>query len=115
MEATWRDEKWAKHVPSPLMDETLDNIESDDKRPPTLAAAVKEARYVLSLYNEGGTDARAELEGEYGKEAQKIARAEVRKCQAFIKKYSEAKNQTPQATAQARQGATVSIGATHGS
>lgn len=97
MEATWHNEKWARHVPGPVMDETLDNIEHDDKRPPTLAEAVKEAHYVLGLYNEGGTDARAELEGEYGSEAQKAARAEVRQCKAFIKKYSNAAEQISKA------------------
>lgn len=86
--ATWRNEKWAKDVPGPVMDETLDNIQTDDKRPPTLTDAVKEAQYVLGLYHEGGTLAQEELAGECGPEAQRRAEAEVRKCKAFIKKYS---------------------------
>lgn len=85
----WRNEKWAKHVPGPIMDETLDNIQTDDRKPPTLAEAVKEANYVLGLYSEGGTDAQCELSGEYGEEAKRRATAEVKKCKAFIKKYSE--------------------------
>jgi hypothetical protein len=89
MQATWYDEKWAKDVPGPVMNETLDNIQRDDGRAPTLAEAVKEAHYVLSLYNEGGTMASDELAGECGPEAQKAAKAEVRKLRAFIKKYSQ--------------------------
>lgn len=37
---TWRNEKWAKHVPGPVMSETLDNIQIDDKRVPTLEEAL---------------------------------------------------------------------------
>lgn len=88
-QATWRSEKWAKDVPGPVMSETLDNIQTDDKRVPTLAEAVKEAQYVLGLYNEGGTQANEELAGEYGAAAKRAAQAEVRKCKAFIEKHSK--------------------------
>ncbi len=85
----WRDRKWAKYVPGPLMDTTLDNIANDDKRPPTLAEAIEQATYVLGLYAEGGTVANEELNGEHGKDAQRGARAEIRKCNAFIAKFAE--------------------------
>jgi hypothetical protein len=85
--ATWRTEKWAKDVPGPVMSETLDNIQTDDKKVPTLPEAVKEAHYVLSLYREGGTQAQGELAGEYGPEAKRGASAEVRKLNKFILKY----------------------------
>jgi hypothetical protein len=86
--ATWRTEKWAKDVPGPVMNETLDNIQTDDKRPPTLEEAVKEAKYVLGLYSEGGTQAQEELAGEHGPQAKRGASAEVRKLKKFIAKYS---------------------------
>lgn len=70
------------------MSETLDNVQNDDKAPPTLVKAVQEAKYVLGLYAEGGTLAREELQGEHGPEAKRKAKAEVRKCEAFIKKYA---------------------------
>lgn len=88
-QTTWRSEKWAEDVPGPVMSETLDNVQADDKRPPTLAEAVSEARHVLSLYNEGGTQANGELTGEYGTPAKRAAQTEVRKCKAFIDKYSD--------------------------
>lgn len=88
--ATWRNEPWAKNVPGPLMTETLDNIQTDDRQVPTLVEAVKQARYVLSLYREGGTLAQEELAGEHGGDAKRRAQTEVRKCSAFIKLYSAA-------------------------
>jgi hypothetical protein len=87
--ATWRSEKWAKDVPGPLMTETLDNIQVDDKRPPTLAEAVEQAKYVLGLYRESGTLAQEELAGEHGPEAKRGAKAEMHKCEAFIAKHSK--------------------------
>lgn len=88
-QATWRSEKWSKDVPGPVMAETLDNIQNDAKKPPTLAEAVKEAQYVLGLYREGGTQAHAELAGEHGPDEQRLAKGEVRKCEAFIAKHSK--------------------------
>jgi hypothetical protein len=70
----------------------LDNISNDDGKPVegyTQAEIVHEARYVLEkFHNEiGGHWNNYDLRGENGSEQQKWARGEVRKLNAFIKKY----------------------------
>jgi hypothetical protein len=71
----------------------LENIATDDKKEIdqyTDAEILGEARYVLGLFTDPNeTHWNAEdLRGENGAEQQKWARGEVRKLQAFIKKYS---------------------------
>jgi len=72
---------------------SLDNISTDDKKQIedyTDAEILHEAKYVLGLFtdpNESHWNAE-DLRGENGESQQKWAKAEVRKLQAFIKKYS---------------------------
>ena len=72
---------------------TLDNISTDDKKEIedyTDAEILHAAEYVLGLFidpNESHWNAE-DLRGENGPGQKKWARAEVRKLQAFIKKYS---------------------------
>jgi hypothetical protein len=71
---------------------TLDNISTDDKKKIedyTDAEILHEANYVLALFtNPNETHWNAEdFRGENGASQQKWAKAEVRKLQAFIKKY----------------------------
>ena len=71
----------------------LDNIATDDKKKIedyTDAEILHEAKYVLGLFtdpNESHWNAE-DLRGENGASQQKWAKAEVRKLNAFIKKYS---------------------------
>ncbi len=71
----------------------LDNISSDDKKKIedyTDSEILHEAKYVLGLFtdpNESHWNAE-DLRGENGASQQKWAKVEVRKLQAFIKKYS---------------------------
>lgn len=71
----------------------LDNISSDDKKKiedHTDSEILHEAKYVLGLFtdpNESHWNAE-DLRGENGLAQQKWAKAEVRKLNAFIKKYS---------------------------
>ena len=73
----------------------LDNISTDDKKKIedyTDAEILHEANHVLGLFtdpNESHWNAE-DLRGENGESQQKWAKAEVRKLQAFIKKYSHA-------------------------
>lgn len=72
---------------------SLDNISADDKKQIqdyTDAEILHEAKYVLGLFTDPNeTHWNAEdLRGENGSEQQKWAKSEVRKLQAFIKKYS---------------------------
>jgi hypothetical protein len=70
---------------------SLRNISEDDKRELssyTKKEVVDEAKWVLSVFNEGGTISNDILNGEYGKSDQAIARKEVKQLKAFIKKYS---------------------------
>jgi hypothetical protein len=72
---------------------SLDNISTDDKKQIkdyTDAEILHEAKYVLGLFTDPfETHWNAEdLRGENGPAQQKWARAEVRKLQSFIKKYS---------------------------
>jgi hypothetical protein len=72
---------------------SLDNISADDKKQIqdyTDAEILHEAKYVLGLFTDPNeTHWNAEdLRGENGASQQKWAKAEVRKLQAFIKKYS---------------------------
>ena len=72
---------------------TLDNISADDKKQIqdyTDAEILHEAKHVLGLFTDPNeTHWNAEdLRGENGASQQKWAKAEVRKLQAFIKKYS---------------------------
>jgi hypothetical protein len=72
---------------------TLDNISNDDNKKIqdyTDAEILHEANYVLGLFTDPfETHWNAEdLRGENGPAQQKWAKAEVRKLQAFIKKYS---------------------------
>jgi hypothetical protein len=70
----------------------LENISTDDKKKIedyTDSEIVHEAEYVLSLFlnpNETHWN-REDFLGENGAEQQKWARTEIRKLQAFIKKY----------------------------
>ena len=83
----WRAETWAKDAPDELA-ESLNNFELDDKKPPSLPQAVKEAQYIVGLYHEGGTTSSEALSGELGHDAKKAAQRTIRECKAFIKKYS---------------------------
>ena len=72
---------------------TLDNICADDKKKIedyTDAEILHEAKYVLGLFTDPTeTHWNAEdLRGENGLAQQKLAKAEVRKLNAFIKTYS---------------------------
>jgi hypothetical protein len=72
---------------------TLGNISTDDNKEIkdySDAEILHEAKYVLGLFTDPTeTHWNAEdLRGENGEEQQKWAKAEVRKLQAFIKKYS---------------------------
>ena len=72
---------------------SLDNISADDKKQIqdyTDAEILHEAKYVLGLFTDPNeTHWNAEdLRGENGASQQKWAKAEVRKLNAFIKKYS---------------------------
>ena len=72
---------------------SLDNISADDKKQIqdyTDAEILHEAKYVLGLFTDPNeTHWNAEdLRGENGASQQKWAKTEVRKLQAFIKKYS---------------------------
>jgi hypothetical protein len=85
----WRSEAWAVDVGCEL-GQSLDNFETDDKKPPTLPMAVKEAQYIIDLHHEPGTTSNEMLMGEDGAESQKIARANIKECRAFIQKYRNA-------------------------
>jgi hypothetical protein len=66
---------------------TLENISTDDKREInsyTDKEIHDEAVYVRSLYSEGGTMCREELDGEYGAEEQRKARKAVRDLDKLI-------------------------------
>ena len=66
---------------------TLGNISADDKRDINTYTSKEiraEAVYVRSLYAEGGTICREELEGEYGVEEQRKARKAVRDLDKLI-------------------------------
>jgi hypothetical protein len=71
----------------------LDNISTDDKKnieDYTDSEILHEAKYILELFtdpNESHWNAE-DLRGENGPGQKKWAKAEVRKLQAFIKKYS---------------------------
>ena len=72
---------------------SLDCIATDDKREIasyTAAEILAEARYVLEMFLDGTNPHwnYEDLQGENGPEQQKWARSEVRKLNAFIKKYS---------------------------
>ena len=84
--ASWREQPWAEKVPNELA-ESLDNFESDDKAPPTLAMAVEEAAYIIGLHSESGTESQAMLAGERGREARTEAKKTIRDCEAFIKRH----------------------------
>ena len=69
----------------------LENICADDNKKVdeyTQEALVAEAKYILSLYSEGGTTSSEELSGQAGSEAQKEARKQVRMLKNYIRKYS---------------------------
>lgn len=83
---TWRAENWAKDVGSELA-LSLDNFECDDKKPPTLAMAVKEAEYIINLHYEAGTTSSQMLSGELGDEERNTALTNMRECRAFMRKY----------------------------
>jgi len=66
---------------------SLENISQDDKREIgsyTDAEIRAEAVYVRSLYSEGGTMCREELDGEHGVEEQRNARKSVRNLDKLI-------------------------------
>jgi len=66
---------------------SLENISTDDKRDInsyTDKEIRDEAVYVRSLYSEGGTMCRAELDGEYGVDEQRKARKAVRDLDKLI-------------------------------
>ena len=70
---------------------TLKQIAQDDKKEVsdyTTAEIVKEAKYVLSCFHEAGHLNNEDYIGDNGEEQYKWARAEVRKLNAFIKKYA---------------------------
>jgi hypothetical protein len=71
----------------------LENIASDDKKEIdqyTDAEILVEAKYVLEMFLDGTNPHwnYEDLQGKNGPEQQKWARGEVRKLNAFIKKYS---------------------------
>jgi len=68
----------------------LKQIAQDDKKEVnqyTAAEIVHEAKYILSCFYEDGHLNNEDLQGEHGPEQQKWARSEVRKLNAFIKKF----------------------------
>lgn len=84
--ASWHEQPWAEKVPYELA-QSLNNLESDDKAPPTLAMAVEEAAYIIGLHSESGTESQAMLAGERGREARTEAKKTIRDCEAFIKRH----------------------------
>jgi hypothetical protein len=71
----------------------LENIATDDKKEIdqyTDAEILVEAKHVLEMFLDGTNPHwnHEDLQGENGPEQQKWAQGEVRKLQAFIKKYS---------------------------
>jgi len=69
---------------------TLENISLDDKKPIseyTNAEIVHEAKYVLSCFHEDGHLNNEDYTGQNGEEQYKWAVGEVRKLNAFIKKF----------------------------
>ena len=70
---------------------TLQQISQDDKKEIndyTDAQIVHEAKYVLSCYHESGHLNNEDYIGENGEEFQKDARDQVKKLNAFIKKFA---------------------------
>lgn len=70
----------------------LETIGEDDGKKPedyTDLEILGEAHYRLELYYEGGTCHSDMLNGNAGKEDQKIARREVRQLKRFIEKWGE--------------------------
>ena len=70
---------------------SLETIAIDDKKAITDYTPEEvwnEARYILSLFREGGTASHDEYIGEYGREAQLKARREVRILAAYVWKYT---------------------------
>lgn len=70
---------------------SLETIACDDKKAITdytLVEVWNEARYILSLFHEGGTSSHDEYIGEYGREAQLKARKEVKILAAYIRRYT---------------------------
>jgi hypothetical protein len=84
----WRAQPWATKVPYELA-VSLDNFEHDDRRQPTLAQAVEEARYIIGLHSEGGTESHAMFTGERGEEEQAEAKKTVKDCRNFIKRHED--------------------------
>jgi hypothetical protein len=69
----------------------LQQISQDDKKEIndyTDAQIVHEAKYVLSCYHESGHLNNEDYTGENGEEFQKDARDQVKKLNAFIKKFA---------------------------
>ena len=83
----WRSEPWASDVPYRL-DESLDGFEDADGKPPTLAMAIEEAKYIIGLHNEGGTVSGEMLSGDRGPEERKTALKTIKDLKSFIKKHS---------------------------
>lgn len=84
----WREEKWAADaIKSNELIIYLENWVSDFGKEPTLDDAIKEARYILTTFNEGGHGNCEDLVGENGMEAKTRARKEVRALNNFVKKY----------------------------
>jgi hypothetical protein len=75
------------------LENSLENISSDDNKAIdqyTDKEIVNEAKYVLEMFLDGTNPHwnYEDLQGENGPEQQKWAQGEVRKLNAFIKKYS---------------------------
>lgn len=83
---TWQNETWAKDACSELV-LSMDNFQSDDKKPPTLQMAMAEAQYIIDLHYEAGTVSNEMLNGEHGPDEKKRAKKTIADCNKFIKKY----------------------------
>ena len=71
---------------------SLDRISSDDDcdlADYSDSEIIAEARYVISLYAEGGTSHSEMLDGRCGKASQREARRELRELKAFLRKHGE--------------------------
>lgn len=86
--SSWRSQEWAKDArKSHELANTLDTLQTDEKRMPTVADAVSEAQYVLRTFNDGGHANNDDLTGANGNDAAKRARSETKAIEAFIRKY----------------------------
>ncbi|WP_025683012.1 hypothetical protein [Paenibacillus maysiensis] len=91
----WEQETWAAKVKySKLLREHLSKCETKYERPLSLAKAIQEAIYLLTTFNEVEHENYKLMEGEgadspqKAQEMRKLARKEVNKIRAFLRKYT---------------------------